>query len=192
MNAHTHIGNITLILDGPVGGQNTCILLGTKRPKQKADERRKRKKVGSGYMVPPGGATKPSDKSQKHAAQREVREETGLTFPLAAFKKVAILRGYFDEGAPTWLVHIYMVSDIMVPQPVKPNEEFQNMGWYLIYDPPFGSMMSGDLLWLPQLLKGQKLSIRLRFAGDTDKVVSHTLQPLIRKLRKSRRQFPRL
>ena len=121
----THVANVTLILDGQIDDRNRKLLLGLKRPKNQADEKRKRKKVGSGLFVPPGGGVKPSDKSQRHGAQREVFEETGFRFPLKDFKKVGTLRGYMDSyQKPLWLVHLYLVTTGRSDLRVSPNEEF--------------------------------------------------------------------
>lgn len=177
----THIGNVVLILDHLANTSNASILMGRKRSPKKSDQKRKRKKVGSGKWVPPGGGTESSDKSQKHAAQREILQETGLFFPLSGFKKVGTLKGYFDRSsAPLWLVHLYMViADKQASQSTfVPNEEYVDMRWFSLANLPFADMLPGDRDWIPRLIQGEKLSIKLFFEGQARDLVSEEIKPI--------------
>lgn len=179
MKKHSHVGNVTLILNGHLGGRNVSILLGLKRPKKKEDEKRKRKKVGSDFWVPPGGATEVKDKSQKHSAMREVFQETGLRYSLDAFKKVGILRGYFDSSRiPNWIVHIYLVTSSINSQSLKINEEYTDMRWFPLSKLPFQRMLLGDRKWLPRLVRGEKLSIRIFSNKEVGRLQSIEIQPV--------------
>lgn len=173
MKTITHIGNVTIILDRSNSQNNPHILMGRKRPRGKKDEKRKRKRIGVGLWVPPGGATECSDKSQKHAAQRELRQETGLVFPLKSFQKVGILRGYINStDVPTWIVHIYIVDASKTEQVFVPNEEYFEMRWFHLSQLPFEKMLQGDREWLPKIVKGQKLSIRIFTSENVGKAFS--------------------
>ena len=178
----THIGNVVLILNRPANGSNPSILMGRKRPSKKSDQKRKRKKVGSGKWVPPGGGTELTDKSQKHAAQREILQETGLFFPLSGFKKVGTLKGYLDRSsAPLWLVHLYMViADKQASQSTfVPNEEYVDMRWFPLSDLPFADMLPGDRDWIPRLIQGEKLSVKLFFEGQARDLVSKEIRSIL-------------
>lgn len=162
MKITTHVGNVSIVLDRTIGRDNPRILMGRKRPKEDEDQKRKRKRVGVGRWVPPGGATENDDKSQKHAAQRELRQETGLVFPLKSFQKAGVLRGYKGSAdTPTWLVHIYLVDASLVDGEFVPNEEYVEMRWFHLSELPFEKMLQGDKDWLPKIVNGQKLSIRI-------------------------------
>lgn len=168
MKTKPHVGNVTLILDGPIGNPGVNLLLGRKRPKRKSDAKRKRQKVGCGLFVPPGGGTEPEDKSQKHAAQREVLQETGLRLPLNAFRKAGTLRGYMEDGRPIWFVHLYLVSIQHAEPRVIPGEEFTEIKWFPATRLPFHEMLSGDKDWIPEIIQGKKISVRIVFDYDTD------------------------
>jgi 8-oxo-dGTP pyrophosphatase MutT (NUDIX family) len=177
MKNKAHVGNVTLIVDKPTGHPEALILLGRKRPKRKSDDKRKRKKVGSGLWVPPGGGTKISDRSQKHGARREVQEETGLLFPLHHFHKVGILKGFFD-GRLEWIVHLYMVTTGDSAATLSPNEEYTDMRWFPVMLLPFDQMLPGDEDWMPRILKGQKLSIQIYCDGKDDLFVSSSIKKI--------------
>ena len=179
MKIATHIGNVTIVLDRTVGQNNPRILMGRKRPNGKKDEKRKRKRIGVGRWVPPGGATENNDRSQKHAAQRELRQETGLVFPLKSFQKVGVLRGYINStDVPTWLVHIYLVDASKCEQAFVPNEEYVEMRWFHLRELPFEKMLQGDRDWLPKIAKGKRLSIRIIANENADKAFSIAIEPI--------------
>ncbi len=179
MKTKTHVGNVTLILDRPIWQRTTRVLLGLKRKKRKGDEKRTRKVVGSGKFVPPGGATEPTDKSQKHSAQREVLQETGIFIPLRCFRKVGILRGYInDNPTPLWLVHIYLANIGRIDKIFAPNEEYEKMCWFFAHSLPHDQMLSSDKYWMYRLLTGEKLSIRIRYKDNTDKETSVYIRPI--------------
>jgi 8-oxo-dGTP pyrophosphatase MutT (NUDIX family) len=179
MKNKTHIGNVTLVLSGKSGDSGKFLLLGLKRPKKKSDNKRKRKKVGSGRWVPPGGGTEPSDKSQKHSARREVFEEMGLHFPLASFKRMGTLWGYeAPSKIPIWKVYLYVVEAKGLPSEIAPNEEYTAVKWFPIKKLPFDKMLTGDRKWIPRLIRGDKLSIRITFHDDEGKVSSCVIKDI--------------
>lgn len=176
MKTATHIGNAVLILKRSVGHHESSVLMGLKRPKDKRDDKRKRRRIGIGLWVPPGGGTEKNDISQKHGAQREVYQETGLKFPLRAFRKAGILKGYLDStGVPTWLVHLYVIDFGNLDRPIVHNEEYIEMRWFPLSKLPFGKMLQGDREWLPRIVRGEKLFIKLRENGGSEKDFSITI-----------------
>jgi len=164
MKTNHSVGNVTLVTGNTIGSKKDFLLLGLKRPKEKSDEKRKRKIVGSNCWVPPGGATESFDKSQKHSAQRELLQETGLSVPLKSFEKVGILKGYFDNKL-RWVVHLYRVVTSGTYPLQYPRKEYVDMQWFPVFRLPFDKMIPGDKSWIPRILKGEKLSISI-FAGS--------------------------
>ena len=162
MKTKTHIGNVVIILDKPIGHPRLRVLMGHKRPRDERDKKRSRQRIGIGRWVPPGGGTEPNDKSQKHAAQREVWQETGLHFPLRSFRKAGVLKGYAASIAkPLWLVHIYTVHAPPDNQAFAPNDEYTEMKWFSLSGLPFEQMLPGDRQWIPKVARGQMLMIKI-------------------------------
>ena len=179
MKTQTHIGIVFLILDKPIGHPRGRVLMGHKRPKDERDEKRSRHRIGIDRWVPPGGGTESADKSQKHAAQREVWQETGLHFPLKAFRKAGVLRGYAASVAkPLWLVHIYTVYAPPDNQAFVANEEYIEMRWFRLSDLPFEQMLQGDREWIPRIARGRKLSIRIVANENADTAYSVKIKPI--------------
>ncbi|MDE1974971.1 MAG: NUDIX domain-containing protein [Patescibacteria group bacterium] len=178
MKAPRHIGNVTLVLksDGP----SKRLLLVLKPPKSKADDKRKRKRVGAGLWVPPGGGTEPTDKSQKHSAQRELLEETGLRYPIKNFRKVGVLKGFNgSENDLLWLVHLYLLvkpsSDAQ--QPI-PGDNVIKAKWFPTSSLPFKRMLTGDRDWIPRIVNGEMLSIMIVFNENGSDVRSKSVKPV--------------
>jgi 8-oxo-dGTP pyrophosphatase MutT (NUDIX family) len=171
MKTAKHIGNVTLVLDR--NGASKRLLLVLKPPKSKADAKRKRKRVGAGLWVPPGGGTEAFDKSQKHAAQRELREETALQYPLRSFQKVGVLKGYNGSADELlWLVHLYLVIKNSDKQHPVAGDNVLKLKWFPTSRLPFKRMLTGDRDWIPRIIKGDKLMIQIVFNKDESDVKS--------------------
>jgi ADP-ribose pyrophosphatase YjhB (NUDIX family) len=170
-----HIGNVTLVLDQ--NGASKRLLLVLKPPKSKADDKRKRKRVGAGLWVPPGGGTEALDKSQKHAAQRELREETDLQYPLRSFRKVGVLKGYNGSADELiWLVHLYLVIKNSDKQHPVVGDGVRKLKWFPISRLPFKHMLTGDRDWIPRIIKGDKLMIQIVFNKDESDIKSKLIK----------------
>ncbi len=177
MKTPKHVGNVTIVLRKGVGSKPTQILLGLKPPKNKADDKRNRKRVGADKWVPPGGGTESGDKSQKHAAQRELLEETGLNFSLSSFKKVGMLRGYNGSvEQPLWLVHIYLVTTASQALGPTAGPGLVKLQWFGVSRLPFNKMLTGDRDWIPRVIKGEKLTIKIVFSEDESDVTAKTIR----------------
>jgi 8-oxo-dGTP pyrophosphatase MutT (NUDIX family) len=178
MKTSLNVGNVTLVLRQPHGASEPQLLLGLKRPKDKRDGKRKRERIGKGKWVPPGGGTEAEDKSQKHSAQRELLQETGILLPLSSFRKMGTLKGYLDGSAiPTWLVHIYC-ADVHDSCQFVTNEEYTTMSWFPTSKLPFDEMLEGDRKWIPRIINNEKLSIKIVANGNADKASSVIIQQI--------------
>ncbi len=165
-----HVANV-VIVTANLGSE---ILLVHKPPENEKDKLRTRKRIGMNRWVQPGGGVEESDLSLLHAAQRETLQETGLEFPIDAFQKVGILEGFNqgNEVEPLWLVHIYRVAawPDMYGQIRLSADEHDDIRWFPLNQIPWNEMIESDQQWLPQLLVGKSLSIRVMFEGETEKV----------------------
>lgn len=174
MKTPQHTGNVTIVLRRPADRKPVHILLGLKPPRNKSDARRKRKRIGCNLWVPPGGGTESYDKSQKHAARRELEEETNLRFPLSAFRKVGVLKGYNGSVEKLlWLVHIYLVTTTDNPhQDPVPGQGLLELRWFAKSNLPFDRMLTGDRYWIPRIIAGKKLKIKIVFREDESDVMA--------------------
>jgi ADP-ribose pyrophosphatase YjhB (NUDIX family) len=173
MQTKPHIGNLVLV----TANLGSEILLLHKLPENDADRLRTRKRVGIDCWGPPGGGNEAIDLTEVHAARRETMQETGLEFPIEAFRKIGMLEGFVQADTPTpelaWIVHIYAVRawpGMQTRVRIDPGEH-DGFGWFTIGDIPWGKMIEADREWLPELLKGKPLSIRVGFEGETEKVL---------------------
>lgn len=127
--------------------------------------------------VPPGGGTEFSDKSQKHAAQRELREETGLRLPLKAFRKAGALKGHNGSADELlWLVHIYLVADDCDERRLVLGHDLTELRWFPVSRLPFKRMLTGDRDWIPKIINGEKLMIDIVFDENESDVKSKSIR----------------
>ena len=175
-----HLGNIILITTTAPDGAKE-MLLGRKKPKQKSDQGRKRKRVGIGKWVPAGGKNKLTDKSNEHAASRECREETGYDILVNRFVQIGLLEGYFGEDTPDpiWAVNLYHIE---LPFELRDEFKFEavafdDMRWFKIKDLPWDDMLPADRQWIPQLLIGEQLRIKIRLDKEGERLLSYSATP---------------
>ena len=177
MKTKTHIGNVTIVLNKRSESAVICTALVLKAPKSKADSKRKRKRVGYGLWVPPGGATEAFDKSQKHAAQRELWEETGISLPLKTFCKVGVLKGFIGSTVkPLWIVHLYLAKTFGPAMKLIPGPGLLKAEWFLVSKLPFDRMLTGDKDWIPRIIKGEKLLVQVFSTGETNAIKTWSIK----------------
>lgn len=176
-------GNIILAFDRDKNDAEARLYLVKKAPKDKKDDQRKRKRVGIGKWVPAGGGRKSSDNSAKAGARRELFEESGdrWKIPMGDFHKVGLLEGYdTEESLPQswenarlkWVVPIY---ETVIPEWLRddhrPSKGIVKTGWFSIRSLPWDEMIDGDRSWMPRLIKGECLHIKVLFDYRFEKVV---------------------
>ena len=136
-----------------------------KRGKKKILLGQKTSAFCSGRRVPCGGKTGTKE-SAPEAAQRETKEEVGLTIPQKKFKKVAMLTVYhFKKGNKTW--NTCLRISVFVAEwrkrygnPRAKEKSFTKLRWHSWNKLP-QNMAAGDETWLPKILAGEKLKIIL-------------------------------
>jgi len=109
------------------------------------------------------------------AARREVAEEIGVVVgPLA---KVACLSFRFlpPGSDPDWSqeVHVFL-SRHWAGRPVESEE--MRPRWYAYEDVPYHEMWADDRIWLPRVLRGERLNAVFVFA-DADTIVQQEIIP---------------
>lgn len=183
-----HVGNLILAFDRSKSNSRTRLFLVQKEPKNKDDDQRKRKRVGIGRWVPPGGGREDFDHSQKHAAKRELWEESGEKWkiPVGDLRRVGLLQGYdadkrfpriWNRARLKWIVHIY---ETVIPKDICNrfglSKGIVNAGWFPITALPWDKMMRSDKYWLPLLISGQQLLVKVLFDYDTGRAIDYDLK----------------
>ncbi len=184
-----HVGNVILTFDRPLTDPGVCMFLILKEKKNKSDRRRKRKRVGAGKWSLPGGATEVFDRSQKHAAQRELYEESGDVWrmPLGDLRKVGLLKGMqcakrnsvsWEDAQLKWIVHVYMT---VIPQDLKDlhrlSKGIVDRRWFPLHSLPYDNMLTPDRTWMPPLFKGEQHLIEVLFDYQFEKMIETRLSP---------------
>lgn len=102
-----------------------------------------------------GGKVEPSDTSIEAAALRELRQESGVVATIDNLSKVGTIL-YHREGVRDCICHIFLAR---VPgADPRPTPEMTKPSWFPVETLPYDSMMAGDALILPLILKGKKVT----------------------------------
>lgn len=127
----------------------------------------KKRGLGAGKVNAPGGHIEMGE-TKLEAAIRETEEEVGLT-PLDA-KEVGQLYFQFTNG-------LKMEGTVFIASEYKGNlieTDEADPFWIEIDDMPYKQMWEDDLLWLPHVIKGKKISGCYIF--DEDKMLSYSME----------------
>ncbi len=123
-----------------------------------------------------GGKVDDGEKIEE-AVVRESKEEVGIK-PVK-FKKVAVLHFYFpaipkEEG---WDqdVHVHFCDD-WEDEPFESDE--MRPEWFSIKSIPYDEMWDDDELWLPRVLKGEKIEAWFAFDMDNEKTIAHKIETM--------------
>ncbi|MBP6858229.1 MAG: NUDIX domain-containing protein [Candidatus Pacebacteria bacterium] len=186
-----HDGSITFAFDSAERTQETRIFLIKNAPRNVKDRSRRRKRVGINKWMPPGGGRNPSDWSQKHGAQRELYEESGRRWkiPLGNLRRVGVLECYktakgsprsFERATLKWVVHLY---ETVIPEwlytskPARPSKGISKVQWFPIYLLPWHEMLDDVELWIPRMINGEQLRVRILRHYRTGRLMSHEIIP---------------
>ncbi len=130
----------------------------------------KKRGFGVGRYNGVGGKPEP-DESIEQTLVRETQEEIGVT--PTEFDKVAVLT--FDElfkGEPAIMrIHVYTATK-WEGTPIETEE--MKPKWFSKDQLPYDTMWPSDLIWLPRIVKGEKLNANIEL-DENDKMVSHNV-----------------
>ena len=145
--------------------RNDKILLGLKKIGE----------VGEGKYNGFGGRVNEGERIDA-AAVRELEEETGLIAKIQDLENVGTIEYTFPEheSYKSQKVHIYLIKK-WLGTPRESQE--MTCEWFKIRDIPYDKMWDDDKLWLPQVLKGEKLEADFIF-GEGEKIEKHTIREL--------------
>ncbi len=127
----------------------------------------KKRGLGAGKVNAPGGHIEPGE-TKIEAAVRETEEEVGLT-PLDAHE-VGQLQFQFTNGLK--MEGTVFIAGKYEGELIETDEA--DPFWIDIDDMPYKQMWEDDLLWLPHVIKGKKISGRYIF--DEDNMLSYSME----------------
>lgn len=143
---------------------NDLILLGMKK-----------KGFGSGKINGYGGKQRPGE-DLGFTATRELYEEAKIKGDPKDLEKVAEIEFYFRDvpKEKNWdqRVNVYFLrtwdGEAMETEEMKPE-------WHNINSLSYEKMWSGDIIWLPRILRGEKIKGSITFEGTGGSVSEHNL-----------------
>lgn len=120
-----------------------------------------------------GGKIQP-DELVSSAALRELHEESGLS----AGEKDLIWVGRleFIFPASSELDHPVEIFLLKKWQNIPNETDEMCPKWFSIQEIPYDSMWEDDIFWLPQILRGEKISGKIVFDSNNEKVASHQIR----------------
>ena len=116
--------------------------------------------LGAGKVNGPGGKLEPGE-SPLECARREVAEELSLS--VEALTPMAQLR--FLMSTHPDIECVVFVTEHFTGTPTESREA--KPLWVSIEEIPWARMWADDVLWLPRILKGERLSASFAFRGET-------------------------
>lgn len=128
---------------------------------------------GAGKIVGIGGKVEPGE-SLVQAAVRELAEEAGLLVDPADADLAAYLDFRFPHR-PEWDMtsHVFVVR--RWAGQVRPCEEIRPQ-WFAVDALPFGQMWDEGRVWLPHVLRGERVQAQVAYGADNDHLTTVSLR----------------
>ena len=149
----------------------TCLCLIRRHTASRAEVLLGLKKTGfgAGKWVGLGGHVEEGEKPES-AAVREVLEESGLVVPADSLEHMAGIEFLFPSR-PSWdqTAQVY-VTWVFEGEPAESDEVSPR--WFGEAELPLGLMWDDAKYWLPEVLAGRHVDIRVTFAADCATVAS--------------------
>ena len=132
----------------------------------------KKKGLGLGKMVGPGGKLEPGE-SPVQAAVREVREESGLQVREQDLRALGRIRYEFPDR-PEWSQVSWVFATHEWHGDIVESDELL-LHWHQVESIPFDRMWDDARYWLPEALDGTYCERRFVFGPDLSTVVGGDL-----------------
>ncbi len=133
----------------------------------------KKRGFGEGKWNGSGGKAKKGEKIET-AMKREMKEE--LNIVPTAFEKVGEIT-FLEPSIPgggIWMAHIFLVEKWIGK--ITESEEMKPQ-WFPINKVPYQEMWASDALWLPQILKGEKIKAKFIY-NNNKKIKKQEITPV--------------
>jgi 8-oxo-dGTP pyrophosphatase MutT (NUDIX family) len=132
----------------------------------------KKRGFGEGKWNGSGGKAQKGERIEA-VVKREMEEEFRIT--PTDFEKVAEIT-FFEPSIPgegVWVAHVFLVKNwtgkIAGSEEMKPR-------WFSLDQVPYQKMWSSDALWLPRVLKGEKIKAEFIY-GSNKKIKKQKITP---------------
>lgn len=127
---------------------------------------KKKRKLGAGRWMGYGGKLDPSDRSIIACGQRELFEESGIRASTLDWRG---LIEYRWRGRPEIVNMVHVLFGLAGGG--EPHDTAEMLPrWFRTDALPWEEMWSSDSLWLPQMLRGATMTMRVLY-DDQDRVV---------------------
>lgn len=139
-----------------------CVLLGEKR-----------RGLGNGKVVAPGGKLEPGE-GPRHAAVREIREETGLELEPEQLSLAAVI-AYEFPTKQSWSQRSFVFTARDIEG--DPSDSAELAAWWCPLDEvPYERMWSDAVTWVPGVLQGKRgIRRNISFGPDLATVATNDL-----------------
>lgn len=134
---------------------------------------RKRRGLGAGKLVGPGGKVEPGE-TPREAARREVREEVRVE--PTGLERCGEFAFHFRDGSPdedSMYVHVF-TADGVDGEPETTAEAVPE--WYPATDPPYDEMWVDDRVWVPHMLAGEPFEGTFVLADGGDSLLRYEME----------------
>ncbi len=127
---------------------------------------KKLRKIGVGKWNGPGGIGDPKE-TPRRIASRELKEELGLVASPLSLTLVAVIDSTTQETehlfvqGRVWIYFAWKWAGIPVPAPCEVAEPT----WFR-EAPPHEDLMAGDPFWLPRVLSGERLHVKVLYGPE--------------------------
>lgn len=139
----------------------------------------KMKKVGAGLLNGWGGKFDPKiDKTLLDTVKREFVEESGAQLKTEDhFERVAIFN-FFIEGKHIFECHIYFCYSENWANRLNKTDEMGVPEYFDLWGLPLERMMPADTIFLPRLIKGERLTGDCYYTKNNESVEKFDLMPM--------------
>lgn len=130
---------------------------------------RKKKGLGEGKLVAPGGKLEPGE-SPVDAAVREVEEEVGLRVDAADLREAGVI-DYLFPSKPEWSQQSHVFVTERWSGELRGSDEL-DARWFTVARVPLARMWADARHWLPEVLDGASVAAGFTFASDRETVAT--------------------
>ncbi|WP_246104646.1 8-oxo-dGTP diphosphatase [Rudaeicoccus suwonensis] len=147
----------------------TFLIAGPGRPDARVLLGRKRTGFGSGKVVGLGGHVEPGE-SVLDAAVRETWEESGFHVIPTEFEDAGVVTFRFPSH-PAWDMRVGLFRTTRWSGHLTASPEL-DPEWHPVAAPPWAQMWDDSRIWLPHVLRGERIDAEITYDADDTRVAA--------------------